>query len=286
MKKNLDSRREGGYVLVLTLIMLVVGMIVVTPLLAFMGTGLTAGQVYERRVSELYAADAGVEDALQKIHSGTLTEPSWPLEVNQKVVQIEVDEQDSVAFIAQLLGLDEQNWVHSEWTVIGKVVEPGVIEISVAWGGSGNMKLLDVGIWVDAVCDYTEDQEIPEGDLRLLGKSPYVPDVTQESFGGGTAFIWSWTNDNAFQFKSDTPTQTITFHLTPELSPDKTIGFTVAGRNNVGLTVDEDFSAYTIIATATSDDDGTQTRVIARLTGCSAAGWKVHAWNIAPNDTG
>lgn len=53
--------------MVLALIMLLVSLLIVTPLLAFMGTGLIAGEVYERRMAELYAADAGVEDAMWKI---------------------------------------------------------------------------------------------------------------------------------------------------------------------------------------------------------------------------
>jgi len=53
--------------MILALIMLLVSLLIVTPLLAHMGTGLMAGQVYERRMAELYAADAGVEDAMWKI---------------------------------------------------------------------------------------------------------------------------------------------------------------------------------------------------------------------------
>jgi hypothetical protein len=58
---------EAGAALVLTLVLMLVGGLVVGPLLGFMGSGLLAGSVYERRTDELYAADAGVEDALWKI---------------------------------------------------------------------------------------------------------------------------------------------------------------------------------------------------------------------------
>jgi len=60
-------RDEKGQALVLTLIFLLVGMIILTPLLNFMGTGITGGRVYEQKVDEIYAADAGVEDALWHI---------------------------------------------------------------------------------------------------------------------------------------------------------------------------------------------------------------------------
>jgi len=58
---------EQGRVMMLALVLLVVGGLMLAPLLGLMSTGLTAGQVYENSTDGLYAADAGVEDALWKI---------------------------------------------------------------------------------------------------------------------------------------------------------------------------------------------------------------------------
>jgi len=60
-------REEKGQALVLVLILLLVSGLIIAPLLAYMGSGLIAGRVYEKRTAELYAADAGVEDAVWKI---------------------------------------------------------------------------------------------------------------------------------------------------------------------------------------------------------------------------
>ena len=60
-------RNEKGHAMVLTLIMLLIGGLVSAPLLSHMGTGIVAGEVYEVKTAELYAADAGVEDALWQI---------------------------------------------------------------------------------------------------------------------------------------------------------------------------------------------------------------------------
>ena len=65
------ARDEKGQVMVLALILLVVGGLIIAPLMGFMSTGLIAGEVYERRMDELYAADAGVEDALWNIQLET-----------------------------------------------------------------------------------------------------------------------------------------------------------------------------------------------------------------------
>lgn len=58
---------ERGAALVLAVILLLVGGLIVTPLLAHMGSGIVAGEIYENRTGELYAADAGIEDGIWKI---------------------------------------------------------------------------------------------------------------------------------------------------------------------------------------------------------------------------
>jgi len=63
------TRDENGKVLIMVLILLLVGGLILTPMLGLMQTGLIAGQVYERKTAELYAADAGVEDAIWRIQN-------------------------------------------------------------------------------------------------------------------------------------------------------------------------------------------------------------------------
>jgi len=66
MKRILSVLRghEKGQVMILSLILLVVGGLVITPLLSYMGSGLKVGQTYEKQMDKLYAADSGVEDAI------------------------------------------------------------------------------------------------------------------------------------------------------------------------------------------------------------------------------
>lgn len=61
------ARGEKGQALILAIILLLVGGLIAAPLLAHMGTGILTGEVYDTRTAELYAADAGVEDAVWKI---------------------------------------------------------------------------------------------------------------------------------------------------------------------------------------------------------------------------
>jgi hypothetical protein len=75
MKKRLLSRLkkdERGQVLIIALVFMLLGSLIVTPLLSHMSTGLkTEKEVYEKRMDELYAADAGVEDALCQLQQTT-----------------------------------------------------------------------------------------------------------------------------------------------------------------------------------------------------------------------
>jgi hypothetical protein len=62
-------RDESGRALLYALILLGVGGLIIPPTLAYMGTGVITGEVYNTKTEELYAADAGVEDAVWKIES-------------------------------------------------------------------------------------------------------------------------------------------------------------------------------------------------------------------------
>jgi hypothetical protein len=83
-------RGEKGYVLIAALVVLVVLGLISGPLLSYMVSGLRAGHIFETGAAELYAADAGVQDAVLKIPSlcqgGHFTIP----DVNGKVVDVTV----------------------------------------------------------------------------------------------------------------------------------------------------------------------------------------------------
>jgi len=63
-------RGEKGYILIAALLVLVVVGLISGPVLSYMVSGLRAGHVFETGAAELYAADAGVEDAVLKIQQG------------------------------------------------------------------------------------------------------------------------------------------------------------------------------------------------------------------------
>lgn len=61
--------RQNGQVFITALIILMLGSLMLTPLLAFMSTGLKTGQAFEEQTDLLYAADAGIENAIWQINN-------------------------------------------------------------------------------------------------------------------------------------------------------------------------------------------------------------------------
>ncbi|GEM_PF-931778 len=60
----IKTKKESGYVLITALVVLAMGAILISPLVSLMVIGLNAGQVVEEKTDMLYAADAGVENAI------------------------------------------------------------------------------------------------------------------------------------------------------------------------------------------------------------------------------
>ncbi len=69
MKKIIKilKSEESGQALIMAMILMVVGSLVLVPLLTFVQSGMNSGQVVEDKVDKVYAADAGVEEAVWQI---------------------------------------------------------------------------------------------------------------------------------------------------------------------------------------------------------------------------
>ena len=110
VKKRL-VRDEKGYIMILALLVLVLVGLISGPVLSYMVSGLRAGYIFETGAAELYAADAGVEDAVLKIQNQvdevknlycgngnhSWTYPS-PLVVNGKSVGVTITGMNNVTY--------------------------------------------------------------------------------------------------------------------------------------------------------------------------------------------
>ncbi len=86
------KNESGQGILAIVLILLMLGAVILTPLLVFMSTGLKAGQVYESKLQEFYAADSGVEAAMCQISQNDTNPivPDYPL--NDRNVDVTIED--------------------------------------------------------------------------------------------------------------------------------------------------------------------------------------------------
>ncbi len=279
---NKLKREEGGQALILVLVLLLVGGLMIGPLLGFMGTGLAAGQVHEQRMDELYAADAGIEDAIHKMLTDNPSLPqsvgdNWTYSiaggVNDKGVEVVVElEEDVETFLEGLL--DKDAGVHDEWAASSGTPVNGTYEITVIYTpppgpGHENKKINGVGAWLQGVYDirYYEEGHPKEGEPVYYGDLIVdYPNCTFEvrSYGGGTAFIWKWTDVNRPVFNPDAPdnSKSLTFEFEPTDDPDLYFSWLVGGSMDIGV-VPEDIviEVWKVISTATDSVTLKQTEV-------------------------
>lgn len=229
-------KKESGQVLILVLILLLLGGLIIAPLLGFMSTGLKAGQVFEENMDEIYAADAGVEDAIYNIitpgapHYDELQGldegdpfPSYTLtDINGLQVTVNITK---LSILSALLTENELDKIkfdqpHADWidfTIpeeeIVRDYDEGWVEytcyITIDYDGGGQCTLESVGAFFSR---FTGDQSLVEGpygyegtefgEMDFAGLLDDSPEVKFSS--GGFAFIWRWEiSPPAIQFDAD-----------------------------------------------------------------------------------
>jgi hypothetical protein len=274
---NKLTRDEGGQAFILVLIFLLVGGLILTPLLGYMSTGVRAGQMYEEKMEGLYAADAGIEDALYKIMKNDASLPwnlggNWtyplPEVINGNNVTVEILlEEDVNQFLIELLGADAG--VHEEWTIIvDNDVVPGEYTITITYDGAAvNKKIYGVGAWfrgTDWVCTDDSAGESATPPLTDMNDDyPAYTFTTQNNYKGGTVFKWQWAAASRPVFNPST-TRTQTFRYTPLEVPALALAWVYVGSSDIGaVPTSVTFGTYKVTATATDSATGEQTVVIA-----------------------
>lgn len=216
------NKKESGQAFILVLILLLVGALMIGPLLGFMGTGLVAGQTYEERVAEVYAADAGVEDAIYKIMNH---DPSLPADetdsityqltdpINGETVDVTVTK---LSLVQGLLGEDEYKigQPHEDWVTpdIQPSGEEGVYTCTLSFNyleeyGQGSRLIESVGTYFSPLPNKDVDQEYEEiigvpvvFDTEGVFEDSHfnTPPLQEDSSpeikiaSGGFAYIWRW----------------------------------------------------------------------------------------------
>jgi len=266
---NKPIRDEKGQALIIVLILLVIGGLIIGPLLGFMSTGLIVGRAYEERMDELYAADAGIEDAVWKImNSEPLVTPYYDLPelVNGKQVRVTPPSENTMeAFFVGMLNLPpgQENAQHphgtgqEEWMVVYSSPGLGTYEIIVTYVGTAQKKQLShLGAWLYGEI-YTYEEGSASGITTASPTNYSDPGSGYEKYyGGGSAFIWDLTPRVWFN-QDETRTQTFEFTLldgsTPSTEPKLDVGWAGAQSNDIWITWSGSVEMNQLTATAATD---------------------------------
>lgn len=229
---NKSIRDEKGQALILVMILLLVGGLIVTPLLSFMGTGLIAGRVFEEKAADLYAADAGVEDGIWQIkydHLGDKfggaydpydygTPYVYPtlLDVNDRDVKVTIENiwiplspvdapanPDDARVIIEGSGGD-----HPKLIITGSVPTASTFKIKIQYYPEvgEDLQISTLGIWLPPGFTYGPpgwDETQPDpSDLNSTGIS-YTLSI--QSHASGQAVIWDFGSGAYFDGSTQVP---------------------------------------------------------------------------------
>jgi len=277
LRKMLTHRgknESGQGALAIVLILLMLGAIIITPLLVFMDTGLKAGQVYESKVQEFYAADAGVEDGLWQIKYDHLDEKfsspaykpydyytvySYPaplLEVNDRDVAVNITNVWIPWGVSAPYPDDARDIIESGALIVtGRVFTfPGgergyEIKISYYYQADDpdgtKLNIDQIGVWLSGGFDYVA------GGLGSLNDYDSSPDIVPHC--GGTAIVWAV--NQLFSGVPDAPrpvVRTFDFQFTGPAAqnPQAVSWITTTGVDAIPVSWDADSKPYRIESTA------------------------------------
>jgi len=282
MKRRLIKaiKGESGQAMPIVLVLLVLGGLLIAPTLSYAATSLNSGRVVEKNVNGLYAADAGVEDAVWCLENAP--PPSYPYSyplpenVNQMAVNILTENRGTYSlYYGELEEVREQSGHYAWLTVDGEMVlvdedlQVYQYTITVTWqpqegeeeGGGGNCNLYEVGARLPVGYSYQTDSA---ADLSFADNlSIDEPDDPVEQDQAG-AYMLNWelpTGPPELSLENLVATQT--FYVTGEGSQDGDYTWVGAVRQDVGQVGEVIGKLYRITATARSEGGEITAEVVA-----------------------
>ncbi len=209
---------ESGQALPIVLILLVLGGLLIAPVLGYASTTLKVGQMHEQKMAALYAADAGIEDAIHKIVTDDASledlemgkpynypPESLPVINNLALASITVTKWPLVYSILgekeYKLSQPHSGWIQHEMPIEVSRTEDYVeyaCDITIAYNETGDRRLSGIGAFFSPLpgnenlidCPYDVN---PSGVItldKLTSTSPEVKPTT-----GGWAVVWRWEKD-------------------------------------------------------------------------------------------
>ncbi len=220
-------RANKGYAYVIVLILMLVGSLIITPLLTYMGTGIKTGTIYKQKTEELYAADAGIEDGVWQVRYDNVetlfTDPvydrydyitdNWTYSLPETVNNYDVDVSIKNVWIPSNIAIPDQTEARTiietgKLIVTGRVSGSTNYEIKIVFypedeNEAANLMLTTLGVWLPAGFSYVDDScNIEENNTKTY----YCDNVTIKH-AGGSAITWTFPDDTYYSGYTGTPTK-------------------------------------------------------------------------------
>jgi hypothetical protein len=205
---------KGGFVLPVVLVLLVMGALVAVPLLTYISSGLHNTQtVYEAKTDQLYAADAGIEDASWRIKYGEVENLNNPIpydpydfattweydlngtsQVNSKNIHVSIQNQWIPSNITAPDSSTANQIVNqAKLIVTGETSLSAAIsryEIKISFLPSTAIHVDSIGIWLPRGFTYFSDAT-HQSDFESNSVPYYAMPATQP-WAGNQAVIWNF----------------------------------------------------------------------------------------------
>lgn len=287
MKNWLSSatRGEVGQALPLVLAMLALGSLLIAPVLNLVSTSLNTGERIEKKIKGLYAAEAGVEEALWRLRYNKPTSFPYSYElsdINGMSVSVVIEE------LTTLSGVEVGSpGEHDDWLGIGKLVSydngPGIYfyTLYLTNKSPANIKIEKIVIDFPPNLGYVVGST--GGDLTT--DAPAV----SGNITTGITLAWEFSTPypniepGADPQNGQYHTEAHTFRLSgpPNVSGVEGHGFVKATREDIGTVWDAD-SAYPYQIIAQAKDAYGKVVATIRAGVWEGGGLSISCWQINP----
>jgi len=265
---------ESGLALPMVLVMLVLGSLVIVPTLNYVTTSLKAGEVIEENVAGLYAADAGIEDALWRMKNDKPS--SFPYsyqltDVNGMPVSVVIDQITTIS--GEEVGYSGG---HEDYLIVIKSItyDAGIYsyEMSISNNGTGNIKIEKILIDFPPQLDYVNGST----GGNITADDPEVSGLP------ATGIILIWELSPPLPTVPESETRYHTFQLSgpPDVAGVEGHGFVQASRQDLGTVWIEDVQPYSITAQAKDATDAVVTAIRAGV--WEGSELAISCWQINP----
>ena len=168
MKRRLIEAVKGekGQALLVVLILLVLGGLLIAPLISYAATSLNSGRVVEEKIDGLYAADAGIENALWRLKNAPPTSYPYSYQLsNINGLSVTVSIEQVTTLWGVVVG---SPGVHSSWMEV-----------------DGSLAFGEFGFYVYIITVTNKHESVIHVDTIIVKLPPnfeYIPGTTAGSF--------------------------------------------------------------------------------------------------------